>query len=107
MLINILLGIAGATALFSAVGLLAMKDFYERLHYLAPPSTLSVFLVAGAIALQEGASQAATKAILSAITMALVNPVITHAMARAARIRAYGHWVVQPHEEKSDRQAGD
>ena len=105
MVTNILLWIAVGAALFSALGIVVMKDFYERLHYLAPPSTLSIFLVAAAIVIEEGASQAATKSILAAVCLALVNPVITHAMARAARIRAYGHWVSQPHER--ERQTGD
>jgi multicomponent Na+:H+ antiporter subunit G len=105
MIINLLLLIAVGAALLSTIGILVMKDFYDRLHYLAPPSTLSIFLVAVAIVIEEGASQATTKAILSAVFMALINPVVTHAMARAARIRTYGHWVSQPHE--GERQAGD
>jgi multicomponent Na+:H+ antiporter subunit G len=105
VVIHILLWIAVATALLSAVGMLVMKDFYQRLHFLGPPSTLSIFLVAAAIVIQEGASQAATKALLSAVALVLINPVVTHAMARAARIRAYGHWVSQPHED--ERRAGD
>jgi monovalent cation/proton antiporter MnhG/PhaG subunit len=105
VVINILLWIAVAVGLVSALGMVVMKDFYERLHYLAPPSTLSIFLVTVAIGIQEGASQALTKAILSAVALALINPVITHAMARASRIRTYGHWVSQPHE--GERQAGD
>ena len=104
-MINILLWIAVVIGVLSAVGILIMRDFYQRLHYLGPPSTLSIVLVAAAIVVQEGASQATTKAILSAVALAIINPVVTHAMARAARIRAYGHWVSQPHE--GERRAGD
>ena len=104
-MIHILLWIAVATGLFSAVGMLAMRDFYQRLHFLGPPSSLSIFLVAAAIVIREGASQATTKAILSAVALVLINPVVTHAMARASRIRAYGHWVAQPHE--GEKRAGD
>ena len=106
-MINILLWIAAVTGVLSAIGMLLMRDYYQRLHYLGPPSTLSIFLIAAAIVVQEGASQATTKAILTAVALAIINPVVTHAMARAARIRAYGHWVSQPHERNRERQAGD
>jgi monovalent cation/proton antiporter MnhG/PhaG subunit len=82
-----------------------MKDFYDRLHYVAPPATLTIFLIAAAIVVEEGLSQATTKAILCAVAVALTNAVLTHATARAARIRQYGHWVSQPQER--ERQAGD
>ena len=108
MIINILLYAAVATGLFSAIGLLVMKGLNERLHYLAPPSTLTVFLIAAAIAVQEGFSQATAKAILSAVALALMNPVLTHATARAARIREYGHWVSRPEERpRKESRAGD
>jgi monovalent cation/proton antiporter MnhG/PhaG subunit len=103
--IDILLYVAIAAALFSSIGLLVMKGVNERLHYLAPMATLSPCLIAAAIAIQEGFSQAATKAIFSALALALMNPVLTHATARAARIREFGQWVSQPHER--ERQAGD
>ena len=104
-MINILLWIAAVTGVLSAIGMLLMRDYYQRLHYLGPPSTLSIFLIAAAIVVQEGASQATTKAILTAVALAIINPVVTHAMARAARIRTYGHWASQAHE--GERRAGD
>ena len=104
-MINVLLYAAVVTALLSAIGLLVMKSVNERLHYLAPVSTISTFLIAVAIFIQEGLSEASAKSLMSALALALMNPVLTHATARAARIREYGHWVSQPDELK--RQAGD
>ena len=106
-IITVLLYVAVATAIFSAIGLLVMKGLNENLHYLGPLSTLSVFLIAAAIAVEEGWSVATTKAILCAVALALMNPVLTHATARAARIRQFGHWVVQPKERPQQRQAGE
>ena len=103
--VHVLVWAAVAIALFSTLGLLVMKGVNERLHYLAPPSSLSAFFIAAAIALEEGWSEATIKAILSAVALALMNAVLTHATARAARIRQYGHWVAQP--EERERQAGD
>ena len=104
-IVSVLLLVAVATALFSTLGLVLMKDIHERLHYLAPLSTLSAFLIATAIVIKEGLSQATTKAILAAVAVALMNPILTHATARAGRVRQYGHWVSQP--EEGERKAGD
>ncbi|HEY2381988.1 MAG TPA: monovalent cation/H(+) antiporter subunit G [Terriglobia bacterium] len=103
-IIHILIYGGVVIALFSCIGVLVMPGVNEKLHYLAPPSTLSVGLIAAAIVLEEGSSQATVKAILCALILFITNPVLTHATARAARIRASGHWAVQ---EKDDRkQAG-
>ena len=105
--IHVLLYAAVVTALLSAIGLLVMKELNDKLHYLAPPPTLSVFMIAAAVGIAEGFSQAFTKTILCAIILALTSPVLTHATARAARIRHFGHWVSQPEEQRSHRSAGD
>jgi|ERR1041385_1335638 monovalent cation/proton antiporter MnhG/PhaG subunit len=96
VLIYMLVVLGVATALFSTIGILVMKDINERLHYLSPPATLSIGLITVAIALQEGDSQATVKAVLCAFTFFVTNPVLTHATARAARIREFGHWVSEP-----------
>ncbi len=94
--IRILVGAAVTAALFSTVGLLVMEDVNEKLHYLAPPATVSIGLIAVAVVLQEGASQASVKAVLCAFVFFVTNPVVTHATARAARIRKFGHWISRP-----------
>lgn len=106
-IIKILLYAAVGIALFSTVGILIMKDVNDKLHYLAPPATVSVLLIAGAIAIEEGWSQATGKAIFCAVALALMNPVLTHATARAARIRELGHWNSRPNDSQNKRQAGD
>ena len=101
--IHILIYAGAAIALLSSVGLLAMEGVNNKLHYLAPPSTLSGGLITAAIVLQEGRSEAAIKAVLCAVVLLITNPVLTHATARAARIREYGHWISNKEER---RQAG-
>jgi len=100
LIISALLYIAIVSALLAAVGLLVFKKVNDKLHYLAPPATLSVVLIAIAISLKEGWSQATTKTILCALAVLLMNPVLTHATARAARVREFGHWVSQPKERE-------
>src|SRR5262249_5759015 len=108
LIITVLLYVAVATALLSTIGLVVMKGVNEKLHYMAPPATVSVVLIASAIVLEEGWSQGTTKTILCALAVLLMNPILTHATARAARIREFGHWVSQPRErEGQQRQTGD
>ena len=106
-IITVLLYAGVGTAGFSTLGLLVMRNVNEKLHYLAPSSTFSVFLIAFAIALEEGWAQATGKAIFCAIALALMNPVLTHATARAARIRELGRWQSPPEKRQPERQAGD
>ena len=97
--LEILLGFAVAIVWLSAVGTLVMRDPYERLHYMAPASTLGAMAIAAAIALEGSFSQAGSKALLVALVLSITNPVLSHATARAARIRQFGHWVIQPDEK--------
>ncbi len=87
-----LLAIATAVMILSVGGMLIMRDFYERLHYLAPVAILAPLFIALAVLLQEGVGQAGLKAILVFLALLIVNPVLTHAVARAARGRALGDW---------------
>jgi hypothetical protein len=57
--------------------LLVVKKVDDKLHYLAPPATLSVVLIAIAISLEQGWSQATTKTIFCALAVLLMNPVLT------------------------------
>lgn len=95
-----LLGVGVFVALLCAVGVLLMRDAYERLHYLAPISSVSVMAIAIAILLQEALSQAGIKSIIVALILVLMNSVLTHATARAARVREFGGLDVRPAEEK-------
>jgi multicomponent Na+:H+ antiporter subunit G len=99
-LIHILLYAGVATALFSTVGVLVMENLNDRLHYLGPSGTLSIALIAAAIVLQEGASQFGTKAILCALIVFVSNPVLTHATARADRVRRFGRWSEPEDQQK-------
>ncbi len=90
--IAVLLAIACASVLVSVVGVLAARDAYAKLHFLAPAATVGVVAVAAAIVLREGLNQAGIKAILAGVVLFVMNPVLTHATARAARVREHGRW---------------
>ena len=95
-MIAILLGIAAAAVLLTACGVMFSRNVYQRLHYLAPASTVGVICVAAAILLHEGISQSAVKAVIAASILFVMNPILTHATARAARVHERGHWEADP-----------
>ncbi len=92
----VLLAVAVGSVLFACAGLLVMRDVYERLHYLAAPGTVGVTALAGAVLVEEGLGQAAVEAFVVAAVVVLSNAILTHATARAARIRQFGTWRVEP-----------
>jgi monovalent cation/proton antiporter MnhG/PhaG subunit len=102
--IDVLLAIGVVSVLISSIAMLIMKDLYERLHYLSPPATISVICFTAAIIIDKHLSQAGIKALLIMVVLLVMNAVLTHATARAARIRQFGRWVADVTEVRG---AGD
>jgi multicomponent Na+:H+ antiporter subunit G len=100
--VSVLLVVGVGATLVSCVGVLAMRNAYDRLHYTAPASTIAPVAIAAAVVLEERFSAAGTKAVLVALVLLMTNPVLTHATARAARIRQFGEWTVQADEQEGD-----
>lgn len=85
--VTVLLILTVVVCALSCLGLLMMKGFYNKLHYLAPPAILGTAAVAAAIVIQEGITATAIKAGLVLLVMAITNPIITFAAARTNHIR--------------------
>jgi monovalent cation/proton antiporter MnhG/PhaG subunit len=105
LLIDVLLGIGVLSAALSAVALLFMKDLYERMHYLSPPATVTIICFTAAVIADKHLSQAGIKALLIMVVLLAMNAVLTHATARAARIRQFGRWVADATEVRGARDA--
>lgn len=105
--VALLLGVPAILTLISAVGVLAMRDPYQRLHFVAPPA-LSAFLVAAALAVDGAGPAAWIKAAIVAVLLNLINGIVTHATARAAFVCKHGKWPPDPGEAASvkDRREG-
>jgi multicomponent Na+:H+ antiporter subunit G len=88
--IDILLALATASVALTALGVLVSRDPYQRLHFLAPAATIGTVCVAAAIVLRESMGQMGIKTLIAAAVLFLMNPVLTHATARAARTREHG-----------------
>lgn len=97
-IVALLLGGAVLITALSAVGVLVMKDAYQRLHYIGPPTTLGALLITVAVFLDEQQKQAGLKMLLITGVLIAINGVVTHATARAARIRELGRMTVDPSE---------
>jgi multisubunit Na+/H+ antiporter MnhG subunit len=100
VVVAVLVGVAVLVAVLSCVGVFVMRDPYDSLHFTAPASVLSPALIAIAVVMDEGiGSQAGIKSILVALLLIVLNTVLVHATARAARIRAAGRWKLEPAEK--------
>jgi multicomponent Na+:H+ antiporter subunit G len=80
--ILVIAGVAGV--LLSALGLAAARDVYDRLHFLAGGGTVAPLLVAAGVVVEAGLD--GLKAILVAVTFLVTGPIMSHAIARAARL---------------------
>lgn len=89
---DVFLGLAAAIVLISAVGVLVMRDAYQKLHYVTPISLLASAAVGVAILIDAGWSSRSAQAWLTIGFMAVASPYLSHATMRAARIRETGDW---------------
>ncbi len=96
---EVFLWIGIVTAALAACALPLSTEFFDRLHYMAPVADVSAICVLVAVVLQEGWGQAAVKMIFICIVLILMNAVLAHVTARAARVRNLGHWKPQPDEQ--------
>jgi multicomponent Na+:H+ antiporter subunit G len=96
---TVLLFVGVLVELMSCLGILAMRHFYDRLHYVGPASTLGAFLIGAALVVEDALKQQGVKSILVVMLLVLISPVLTHATARAARIREFGRWVILEEEQ--------
>lgn len=94
--VAVLLILGVGVELVCCVGVLVMRDAYDKLHYTAPATTVGSLAIAAAVVVQESLSQAGVKALLVFVALLVTNPVLTHATARAARVRQLGAWRAGP-----------
>jgi multisubunit Na+/H+ antiporter MnhG subunit len=90
---DVLLGLAVAIALLSSVGILVMRDAFQKLHYLAPLSIVAPMLVGLAVLVQAGFSSRSGQTWLAVFFLLFASPFLSHATIRAARIRIEGDWL--------------
>jgi multicomponent Na+:H+ antiporter subunit G len=89
---DVLLGLAVAVVLASSLGVLVMRDVYQKLHFVTPVSLIAPALVAVAVLVQQGFSENTVETWLALLFLIVAGPFLTHATIRAARIRETGDW---------------
>ena len=84
--------IAGtALELISVLGLVVMRDVFDRLHYVGLAG-YGALLIAIAILVRESFSLIGDKALATGGVLVLVGPVLVHATMRSLRTRRLGDW---------------
>jgi len=81
----VVVGVAGE--LLCCLGLVVMRDVFDRIHFAMAATTLPPFLIAAAVLVEEDWTQPGINALLIAAVLFLVNPMVANATARAARER--------------------
>jgi multicomponent Na+:H+ antiporter subunit G len=97
----VLLSVGVAATMLCCLGILVMRDAYDRLHFLSGIGTLGPVAIVAAVIVEEGLSSGGLKALVVLVALAFTGPVMTHAIARAARIRERGDTRSRPEERTS------
>jgi multisubunit Na+/H+ antiporter MnhG subunit len=92
VLADILLALAAAVVLASAIGLLVMRDTYQKLHFVTPVAVVAPLAVGLAVLVRSGWSVNSSLTWLALLFVVIAGPYLSHATIRAARIRDAGDW---------------
>jgi monovalent cation/proton antiporter MnhG/PhaG subunit len=92
-----LLILGGAIELLAVLGLCAMRDAYDRLHYVSLAG-FGALLIAVGVVFRESFSLIGDKALLVGVVLVLTGPVLVHSTARSLLRRELGDWREKVHE---------
>ena len=102
VLSDVLLTLAAATVIASAIGVLVVRDAYARVHYVTPAAVVAPVLVALAIFVAEGLNENTGETVLALVFMIIAAPFLSHATMRAIRVREVGDWRGPPKDAKAE-----
>ena len=74
----------------ACLGVLVMRDVFDRLHFLSVAGAVGPTLIMAAVLVRHGFSAFGIKALLVTAAIGITGPVMTHAIARMTRIRREG-----------------
>lgn len=97
--IDVLLALGVLVTLLSVLGMLRMRDPFQRMHYISPPASLVPILITIAVFLQDGMKPESFKAAIATVVLIGMNTAVTHAAARAFRIADTKDWKPERGEE--------
>jgi len=85
LIVDVLLGLGVGAELICCVGVLAMRNVFDRLHYASAATTVGAVLIGAAVLVRESVSAGGLETIATVAMLFLLNPVVQIATARAAR----------------------
>ena len=94
---DILLGLAVLIVAGASLGVLLMRDAYQKLHFVTPAALVAPLLVALAILAQVGVYENTGETFLALLFMMIAGPFLSHATMRAIRVREKGDWRLRKH----------
>ena len=100
---DVLLGLAVVTVLSASIGVLGMRDAYQKLHFVTPAALVAPLLMALAIFVQMGLVANTGETFLALLFMVIAGPFLSHATIRAIRIRETGDWRLRESPGESGR----
>ncbi|HEX9040878.1 MAG TPA: monovalent cation/H(+) antiporter subunit G [Trebonia sp.] len=103
---DVLLALAAATVIASAIGVLVVRDAYARVHYVTPAAVVAPVLVALAIFVTEGLDENTGETVVALVFMVAAAPFLSHATMRAIRVREDGDWRGRRPAEDAEDSAG-
>lgn len=89
---DVVLAIAVLLVAASSVGLLMMRDAYQKVHFVTPISLVAPVFVAIAVTLRSGWSEPTGQTWLAVAVIGVAGPVLSHATVRAIRVRERSDW---------------
>ena len=91
ILTEVFLWIGVGLVLCGALGIVVMRDALDRLH-LPALASLGALFVAIAVVIEKSFSLVGDEALLAALFLVVVSPIVTHAIARGILIAERGDW---------------
>ena len=93
---DVLLGLAVVVVAGASLGVLVMRDAYQKLHFVTPAALVAPALVALAIMVEHGVYEMTGWSFLALLFLVISGPYLSHATVRAIRIRETGDWRPEP-----------
>lgn len=91
LIATVLLALGVLLELFAVLGIVVMRDVFDRLHYVGLAG-YGALLIAVAILVRESWSLIADKALATGAILLLIGPLLVHTTARSFRTRTRGDW---------------
>jgi multisubunit Na+/H+ antiporter MnhG subunit len=102
VLITVLLVLGVVIEMFAVLGVVVMRDVFDRLHYVGLAG-YGALMIALAILVRESWSLIGDKALATGAVLVFLGPLLTHTTARSFRTRKRGDWRAGIEAETEER----